>query len=86
MLIISYNSYYSSNIIILLVIIIDKYEYNIQLGWIAKLLHYIMGVKLYYYMILTMLTMLIISCIIYNTYTYYCYYSSSIVSDNYNYR
>ena len=52
MLIISYNSYYSSDIIVLLVIIIDKYEYNIQLSWIAKLLHYIMGVKLYYYMIL----------------------------------
>ena len=72
---------------ILLAIIIDKYEYNIQLSWIAKLLHYIMGIKLYYYMILTMLIiMLIISCIIYNTYNCYCYYSSSIIGNNYNYR
>ena len=44
-----------------MVIIIDKYEYNIQLGWIAKLLHYIIGVKLYYYMILTMLIILMLA-------------------------
>ena len=63
-----------------MVIIIDKCEYNIQLGWIAKLLHYIIGVKLYYYMILTMLQYL--QC--YNTYNYY--YSNNNIGSNYNYR
>ena len=76
MLIISYNSYYGSSIIVLLAIIMDKYKYNIQLGWIAKLLHYIIGVKLYYYMLLTMLTTLIIMLII----------AIAIISNDYNYR